>query len=724
MVDKLEFSKIKKETIFCEDFNEFNNNNIIDFSNDGIAVLYGPNGIGKTSLTKILNREPNTEFAAKFNDDEIKDDDSFFHIIADQNHRNIIAGKTSDFLLGDNIAKEFELKTEIENEKELIFEKTLNKELKDSFNISKKSSKLLEKIKPTSLKKVIEDIANVQSKGKNIDITDFIQFTNSLTLKNIDEFDKTKLNFLQSDFETSKSVLSAILSIDSLQMNKNEYVNKIEEHDEAIKILNKFNHIEECIICDTTINPIEILESKTKGRTEIFESLDDVTKEILKNVVDLIDDYNDPFNIKWTFLEAIKNENKTLVNDLKSEIDEYFTIFNNQINNLFVDCLNDTKIEQNNDEYNELLKHKPEFSGEEIRLIEKIINENIEKNIKLERDENNNLKLLLGNSELLDKDRDKLSLSAGEQNFISLAFELLKAKNSDKKIIVLDDPISSFDSIYKNKIVYCIIRFLENKNQIILTHNTDLIKLMEHQKQNCFNLYLFNNFETGDNGFIRVNPKEQKILLYLDKLLKLFRTDITNEIEEGNEKIFLITMIPFMRGYAKILSDSAIDSTTKNDLTNLMHGYNDKTINITNIYNKLFDKKIETEYKISAKEICELDISNIKILKSNTEYKLLSKTLEHTFIYFYLRLKVEKELVDKFSINVNRHSMLSQIILKSFDNSTRNIDNRIFLTSRKTLLNEFNHFEGNMNIFQPAIDISNSTLEKEKNDILDFLNRL
>ncbi len=48
----------------------------------------------------------------------------------------------------------------------------------------------------------------------------------------------------------------------------------------------------------------------------------------------------------------------------------------------------------------------------------------------------------------------------------------------------------------------------------------------------------------------------------------------------------------------------------------------------------------------------------------------------------------------------------------------------IFFLSRKTLINEFNHFEGNMNIFQPAIDISDSSLKKEKEDIVNALNSL
>ena len=40
--------------------------------------------------------------------------------------------------------------------------------------------------------------------------------------------------------------------------------------------------------------------------------------------------------------------------------------------------------------------------------------------------------------------------------------------------------------------------------------------------------------------------------------------------------------------------------------------------------------------------------------------------------------------------------------------------------AKKTLLNEFNHFEGNLSIFQPAIDISDQMLQKEKEDIEEF----
>ena len=71
--------------------------------------------------------------------------------------------------------------------------------------------------------------------------------------------------------------------------------------------------------------------------------------------------------------------------------------------------------------------------------------------------------------------------------------------------------------------------------------------------------------------------------------------------------------------------------------------------------------------------------------------------------------------------------MLNQIIQRAFkcpetDSKYKQMRTfKVFFTSRKTLLNEFNHFEGNMNIFQPAIDITKSALQKEINIIEEKL---
>ncbi|WP_198166088.1 AAA family ATPase [Sporosarcina ureae] len=720
MLNTLVFTKIKKEDIFSETLETFDKNNEIIFSNDGIAVIYGPNGTGKTSLAKVLNRDESSSFEVQFEDLEFTEQNSnLFHVINDQNSRNLIEGDTEEFLLGDDIKKEYDLQRYLESEYNKIFTISLADRLKKEFNIAKKSSELIKRVTNPNIKRYIEDLANNKSKGLGICRDEFLNCITSLNIQDVPEYDDKNFTFLKMDYESKNSILMKVMQLSNL--HKNENVRAVEEHDEAIRVLNKFSYMNECIVCDNTEIDTHILISrKEANKGKIYEELDDETKRILEEIIQTLKG-DDPFCIESILLNAIKMGDKTPLETLKEEIEYYFLIFNIELNNLFASCLEDSNIIDKSAEYKLLLMTKPELSDEDILFIERMVNENIEKNIALKRDENDNLKLLLGDKEFLNQDRNNLHLSNGEQNFISLSFELLKAKNSDKKIIVLDDPISSFDSIFKNKITFAIIKFLEGKRQIILTHNTELIKLLEHQKQNCFNLYLFNNTLNEENGFITVNKKEQEILLYLDKLLDLFRSEIFKEIE--NEKYFLISMIPFMRGYAQITSQKS----EKDKLTMLMHGYQDERVNITDIYNELFGthEKITNSYEVSAQDIIGLQLENIGILKAESQYPLLNKTLKHTLVYLYLRLNVENTLVNTFSINTKTFDILGKIIFKSFSNNTpEDKENRIFLASKKTLLNEFNHFEGNMNIFQPAIDISDTALKKESESIINFLSEL
>ena len=51
---QLEFLKLNKGNIFCEDFINMNKNNIIDFTNTNINVLYAPNGVGIHSQSRYL----------------------------------------------------------------------------------------------------------------------------------------------------------------------------------------------------------------------------------------------------------------------------------------------------------------------------------------------------------------------------------------------------------------------------------------------------------------------------------------------------------------------------------------------------------------------------------------------------------------------------------------------------------------------------------------------
>ena len=425
-------------------------------------------------------------------------------------------------------------------------------------------------------------------------------------------------------------------------------------------------------------------------------------------------------------LGAIETGNLSDVLLLKESIKEYKNIFANKVIKELVQLYKSSDIKIKNEEYQKLINQKPDITEEDFLYIEQIISNNMSKKLQIIRDDKKNIKIVLENKDFLGINREELPLSSGEQNFLSLTFEFLKAKNSDKPIIILDDPISSFDSIYKNKIAYAIVKILQNKKRVILTHNVDLLRLLDGQFKKCFRLFLFNNTENEENGFIALNSDERDMLINLDELLKTFREKIYEHIKDV--ELFLISLIPFMRGYSTIINDNDI----KENLTQLMHGYKTNTVDIAECYIKLFENKnniIPNNYKVNVDDMLNKTVDGKEIVDKE-KYPLLNRTLVHSFTYLFLRLLIEKKLVSKYNIDTESKSgdrQLGQIISKAFPENSKNSDdikNRVFLTTKKTLLNEFNHFEGNMSIFQPAIDITDHMLGKEKTDILAFVNSL
>ncbi len=731
MSKKLIFKKIGYKNIFCEEFKELSSNNEIEFKKK-IAILYGPNGTGKTSLSKVLaanNQDENMSFEVEFRGSNNVDDSEIFHVISDQNSRNIIKGEAKDYLLGDDIEKEERLLKEIENGFNAMCN-SIRSKLKDRFKIATKTHKLIDTVIDNEIKTFISNFANSRYKVDEIDKEDYINKVKSLN-EETSSFDEEN-EIYKFILENSKDANSIIYKINNLKLEdikQNLRIREIEENDEAIKIINKFSYKNECIVCDNQeYKKDELLKHKKNNKENIERSLDDKTKKILEGIINLVKKQPiDPLGIETILLDAIKTGNTDEVESLKNEVFNYIENIGKELVNLIKNSLDDTLI-KNYEEYRKLIESQFQTSEEDELYLKNVISENIGREINIDRDEKNRIKITLGDDEILGTERDKLGLSTGQQNFISLSFELLKAKKSKCKYIVLDDPISSFDSIYKNKIAFCIIKFLENKHQIILTHNTELIKLLEFQAQGCFELYMFNNTEGAVNGFIKINKDEQELLLKLNKLLDLFRGKIWQYVKDKD--LFLMSMIPFMRGYANIVGNSDVYKK----LCKVMHGYEIDYVDVGLMYNSLFGGHEET-LRISTKELLELDLENREIV-DNEKYPLLNKSLYHTLSYLFLRLRVEEKLCsledNKVLNEINQEKQrlgdeysgktIQQIIDGVFDRRDQaKVKERVFFTSRKTLLNEFNHFEGNMNIFQPAIDITDKALEEEKNSILKAL---
>ena len=713
----LSFKKVENGTIFQPDFSPFDKNNILEFASTGIAVIYGPNGTGKTSLAKVMSSKDGTALECEYDGTAYNKGSEIFHVINDQNNRNIIAGTTKDFLLGSNIRREYELETLI-SETYSTMKKNLIAELKSRFGISSASSKAITLIDNSKLMALVKDLANAKSKGGKYAIGDYIAIISCLTKRQV-TIDSDKLNFLVADYGNTSSLLRKAEALTAPDFSKSTHAAEIEENSVAIDVLNHYKNKTQCVVCDADgINTEDLIEKKTKHRQAVIDSLTEQMRGFIEEILNL-QTQNDPFLIKKRILNALDNGDYSQVVELQKEIADYKKAFSELIENLFLDADGTDKITALYKEYNELVSKKPEISEEDFVYIQEIISNSMSKKIAVTRDDSKNLKILLEEKEFLGVDRGELPLSTGEQNFLSLCFEFLKAKNSSQKIIVLDDPISSFDSIYKNKIVFAIVKMLEKKPRIILTHNIDLLRLLQAQYRDSFKLFLLNNTDGENNGFIPLSKAEQGMLINLQELLDTFRHKVYPDI--SNPEMYLISMIPFLRGYANII-DRQDDY---NSLTSLMHGFRNEKVDVAKVYYSLFGedgkKVLPDTYKVNVDDILAKSVDGISIVNPQ-KYALLDKTLHHTFTYLFLRLLVEKTLVSKYKIDTEKYNQLGAIISQAFpSDDVTSIRNRVKLTSKKTLINEFNHFEGNLSIFQPAIDITDHSLSKEKADILSFI---
>lgn len=731
---KIEFKTIKNGEIFTPEFNPFKNNNIIEFSaRKEIVVIYGPNGTGKTSLIKVLKGDPNTKLEFSYDGKEYQEGSKVFHVISDQNNRNIIAGDASDFFLGENIRHEYELQKQIAEEREAVIAAIISR-LKD-FGIDKVKSALIDLVTKKELKDFIRDCANSKSKGKKYADEELVPLLTLLEIHDVPSYTPEKLDFVQKDWNDKNSIIKQIEELVNTRIVPNVHVREIEENTKAIEILSYFKK-DKCIVCDNKdFHREDLLAAKTNHKKATLEALDEKVKQAIEQTIShFTTNKSDLFGIKECLLEAIEIGSVNVIMKLSKELTKYKEIYGFLLENAIVDIVSKTKLVELYTKYQSIIAKQPDITVEEFLYIKEIISNSMSKPLEVTRDKNKRLRISLSNQDFLGKERKELPLSTGEQNFLSLMFELLKAKNNEYPIVAIDDPISSFDSIYKNKVAFAIVKMLEQKEStkqkkcIVFTHNTDLIRLLYGQFPHCFNLYLLNNTEGEDNGFIPLENNEVDMLINLEKLLTAFKEKVPKHIKD--QELFLLSMIPFMRGYANIIGNKKLFES----LTDVMHGYKNKKVDIGEAYRILFlgkSKSLPQSYETSVTDIITKvgefspKDDNVRLLDPK-KYPLLDRTLRHSLIYLYLRLIVEKKLVEKNpQIDVSKKNQLGQIISAAFPgNSDENVKKRVFLTSKKTLLNEFNHFEGNLSIFQPAIDITDTALEKERVAILDFIDSL
>ena len=201
---KLVFSSIKKGAIFEPEFQTLTPvNGTVEFKHlntaGGIAVVYAPNGTGKSSLAGVLGIDNPAEdlFFSATNDSEEAVVPGSFHIIPDQINRNVIGGKETDYLVGRQIRREYELLDRINTAFDMAFTALANK-YKTELKVTKVGDYFLTQIgtfrdRPYQTAfTYLRSIINNRKHGKDIDKAEFVAF-----IKN----DENKPNLLDVDEE-------------------------------------------------------------------------------------------------------------------------------------------------------------------------------------------------------------------------------------------------------------------------------------------------------------------------------------------------------------------------------------------------------------------------------------------------------------------------------------------------------------------------------------------
>lgn len=113
-------------------------------------------------------------------------------------------------------------------------------------------------------------------------------------------------------------------------------------------------------------------------------------------------------------------------------------------------------------------------------------------------------------------DRNK-SLSNGEKVIVSLILFLLENEKKDNDLIIIDDPVSSFDNVKRGLIYQLIRKKLNKKTVLILSHDSVFIKYAINDKKNQGKLDYIDNH----NDVISVNDvKKEDVDYYLNFVRK------------------------------------------------------------------------------------------------------------------------------------------------------------------------------------------------------------
>lgn len=284
--------------------------------------------------------------------------------------------------------------------------------------------------------------------------------------------------------------------------------------------------------------------------------------------------------------------------------------------------------------------------------------------------------------------------STGEINLMTFIICILEFVSSDKNILVIDDPLSSYDIPNQYRIIYEIAASKSgNKNILMFTHNIDTINIVNSQYNAIFECEVIEKI----NNTLYLNP-----ITYTNSANILSFDELINHIDTGY----------IHYNYLKLLYDKDSWDETSN---------NHKIFHYDSSFSNNIDGYIYTnDYLVDLIDSFSVNTFQNESYLNNSANKIIYNAA--------IRAWIEKQFFDNLNGDLNLSGKL-------FGDKVRYVfkDNRWtgspkvtkeYLMSKKVMLNQQVHSDSQKVPFYYSLNLTFDDITKEIVDIKNHFNNL
>ncbi|MEG1861894.1 MAG: hypothetical protein RR206_09425 [Bacteroidaceae bacterium] len=295
--------------------------------------------------------------------------------------------------------------------------------------------------------------------------------------------------------------------------------------------------------------------------------------------------------------------------------------------------------------------------------------------------------------------REVKAYSTGEIDLLVMLVGLNAFIASDDDVIILDDPITSFDTANQYTVLFDLINIVskEKKTVIILTHNSNCINIAESQYPGCFSYFGLDRWSDG----LRIQPINMNNHNGTRYLCQQTLEDVALESLEAES----LVKVKYLKAVKEREEETHLHKVFHYDRPNSVAEYQGETL--------------ENEFLVGLIESFDANTIN--------KNSFVQKCIDKELTMIALRVWVEKQLYsyqhsEPYFDDIIEKPLGKRIeVIFSKDNSSSwhgpKAITRTYLMGKKVMLNQSSHSNAQSIPFEYALNLSVYDVERAVEDL-------